>query len=355
MARIVYAASGDGLGHATRAHSVGGALLERGHDVRFISCLRGSKYLAEQFPDRVVDIFGFHLACENGRLDPLKSARLILKTGLPKLAPTFRQIDRFIDEFEPDLLITDAEWFSPWAAIWRNLDDDHRRLPCVSLDNQHLLTHCDVELPPGLRRDYWLARSLIRFFNFGVRRYLVSTFIHAPIRYGPTTLLPPVLRKHVYSLSPSRGSYLVAYFGALGGVDHMRKALESVRDVSIRAYGFGLTGQHGPVTYKPTSAEAFLNDLAGCAGVISSAGHSLISECFYFDKPMLLVPIQGQYEQVLNGYHIEKMQVGQCTGELSPRSIDHFLSRLDHFHKHLRHEPKASMMPVVEAVERELG
>ncbi len=348
MARIIYGASGEGLGHATRAHSVGAGLLARGHDVRFIASLKSAAYLREIYPDRLTDIFGFALHFVNGKIHMGRTAIDILAKSLPSLRPTYRTISQLFRDFEPDLVVSDAEWFSSTLA-WAE------RRPFISLDNQHLLTHCDADLPPGHRVHYWAARAFIRMgFSPGARRNLVTTFIRAPIRYQPTVLLPPIIRQRVREVSGKRGNYLVAYLGAQGGGQHLQNVLESFKDMPIRAYGFGLSEQRGTVMYKPTSPEGFLLDLAGSNGVIATAGHSLISECLFLEKPMLLVPIQGQYEQELNGFHVERMGVGMNQKELSQNAMGRFVRDLDRFGSALKSEPKARLEPVLDAIENEL-
>lgn len=56
----------------------------------------------------------------------------------------------------------------------------------------------------------------------------------------------------------------------------------------------------------PNSEHDFITSLASCRGVISSAGHQLISECLHLQKPMLVIPESGQYEQQLNAEMLEK-------------------------------------------------
>ena len=122
----------------------------------------------------------------------------------------------------------------------------------------------------------------------------------------------------------------------------------------IRAYGFEVNGQRGGVTYKATTTAGVLDDLAGCAGVIMSAGHSLACECLHLEKPMLLIPIAQQYEQAVNAYHVEKLGAGRWVDRLSTEAMDEFVDQLDTYRSAMVKVPKASLDPVVEAIEREI-
>lgn len=347
MARIIYAASGDGLGHATRAHSVGDGLMARGHEVRFVSSLMGSQYLRDVYNGLTTEVAGFRLTYDHGRVRTVRTLWDIARSAVGRIRPTLTQLNRLFREFQPDLLITDSEVFTPNVA---------RRLgvPFVSLDNQHLLTHCDVELPPGCRRHFLQAYAFIRSIHGGARRYLISTFVRAPIRHQPTTLLPPIVRAEAYRMKARRGDYLVAYLGASRQHEPMRQALEAFRSFPVRAYGFGHSGESCGVTYKPTNPSGFLEDIAGCAGVVATAGHSLVGECLHFRKPMLLVPYAGQFEQMFNAYHVERLGFGRSASELSPPVLNDFVAGLERFREALTRLPRADLTPILDAVENEL-
>jgi len=81
--------------------------------------------------------------------------------------------------------------------------------------------------------------------------------------------------------------------------------------------------------FKKRSTEGFLNDLAGARGVIASAGFSLISECLYLKKKMLLQPVRGQYEQVINAHYMQKLGLGISTEKLDETVVGRFLDELD--------------------------
>jgi uncharacterized protein (TIGR00661 family) len=347
MARILYAVQGDGLGHATRAHSVAAGLIRRGHEVRFLSSLKGTRYLREYFPDSVTDIFGFRLNYDHGRIRRLETVMDVARGLVRHIRPTLRRVKRVFREHRPDLLITDAEWFAPTVA--RSL-----RVPFVSLDNQHMLTHCAIDRPPGFARDYLNAYAVVRLYHTGARRYLISSFFTAPIRHQPATLVPPILRREIYARKVEHGDYWVAYLGGSGAHDRMRRVLEAYTDVEIRAYGFGTVGRQGRVTYKPMSADGFLDDLSGCAAVVSSAGHTLIGECHYLDKPMLLVPFAGQFEQRLNAHYVTRMGTGCWVDRLTGMAMSDFAERIETYRSVMRERPKPTLEPVLDAVEREL-
>lgn len=347
MARIVYGVSGDGYGHAVRAHSVGAGLLDRGHDVLFVGSHKSVGYLNEHFPSRVHDALGLRMTYREGRVAVLDTVIRNAARMIGSLATSNRPLSKKLRSFRPEFVITD---FEPFTALWAR----QTGVPYISLDNQHLLTHCDLEHPQRFRRDLINAYLTIRMYYGGAKRYLITTFVNAPIRYQPATIINPVLRPRIYQMTPREGNYLLAYKGAGGENRAMQEVLAGYTRMPIRAYGFGVLGQHGRATFKPFCSDEFLQDLAGCAGVISSAGHSLVCESLFLDKPLLLVPIAAQYEQLLNAHHVEKIGAGMAVASLTTGAINEFVDRLPMFRSAMNGTPKANLDPVLDAVEREM-
>lgn len=349
MARIVYGVSGDGYGHAVRAHSVGEGLLERGHDVRFVGSHRSVAYLNGHFPQRVHEALGLRMTYREGKVAVLDTVLRNAANIIGSLRASNRSLSNMIRSFRPDFVITD---FEPFTALWARQNG----VPYISLDNQHLLTHCELDHPRGFVRDILNAYLTIRLYYGGAKRYLITTFIQAPVRYQPATIINPVLRAKVYQKTAEQGNFLLAYKGGGGENVAMRRVLEEYSRMPVVAYGFGAMGRRGSgrTVFKPFCSDEFLEDLATCAGVISSAGHSLVCEALFFEKPMLLVPIAAQYEQLLNAHHVEKIGAGMAASQLSASVIDQFVDQLDQFRQVMSGNPKAELGPVLDAVEREI-
>ncbi len=347
MARILYAVNGDGYGHATRAHSVAAALLTRGHEVRFLTSLKSSAYLKAVFPGLVDEAFGLCISYHQGVVQSCRTIIENIQRGVSQWNHLTSTIRRVFRQFRPQLVMTDFEPFTTYYA--RRFE-----VPFISLDNQHLLTHCDVDRPPGFSRDLFNAYMTIRLYYGGARRYLIPTFIRAPIRYHPTTIVDPILRLNVYEKTIRHGDFLLAYKGAGGENDAMREVLEGYDRMPIRAYGFDMKGHRRCVTYKAAATDGFLDDLAACAGVIMSAGHSLACECLHLEKPMLMVPIAQQFEQTINAYHVEKMGLGKWVDRLSASAIHEFVDQLEVYRSAAARVPKATLDGVLAAIEREL-
>jgi len=109
----------------------------------------------------------------------------------------------------------------------------------------------------------------------------------------------------------------------------LRAGLEKFSGQKFYVYGFGKSAEYNNCVFKERSTEEFLADLAGARGVIASAGFSLISECMYLKKKMLLLPLAGQYEQIINAHYVQKLGLGISAEKLDRAVLSRFLGELD--------------------------
>jgi hypothetical protein len=56
----------------------------------------------------------------------------------------------------------------------------------------------------------------------------------------------------------------------------------------------------GNVTYRPFGEARFIEDLRTARAVVAGGGFTLLSEAVFLHKPVLSVPVERQFEQVLN-------------------------------------------------------
>jgi uncharacterized protein (TIGR00661 family) len=69
--------------------------------------------------------------------------------------------------------------------------------------------------------------------------------------------------------------------------------------------------------FRPFSEQQFIEDLATARAVIAGGGFTLMGEAVYLKKPMLAVPVGGQFEQILNARYLEKLGYGRCASDLT--------------------------------------
>jgi uncharacterized protein (TIGR00661 family) len=167
-----------------------------------------------------------------------------------------------------------------------------------------------------------------RCHYIGAATYIIMNFFRAPLRIDSAVLAPPIVRPIVCALRPVEGEHILVYSTTGTGEDQLRQVLAKFGGQKFYVYGFNKSAEYKNCIFKNRSIEGFLADLASARGVIASAGFSLISECMYLKKKMLLLPVAGQYEQIINAHYVQKLGLGISAGKLDEPVLARFLDEL---------------------------
>jgi len=327
MASILYGVNGEGAGHSTRAREVLTHLVVQGHKVHVASFDRGLQNLKDTF--EVTEIYGFRFAYVNNRV---RYKRTIAKNLLtvPHAAKSLAQLNEVVDQQNVNLVITD---FEPLTCHLGH----KRRLPVISIDNQHCLTNAAVSYPKQYRGDAAAAKLVTKLMTPHANTYLVISFFNAPVRKRNTFLFPPLLRQQVLDATPSEGEHVVVY--VTSPAPSLVKLLASIRGRFV-AYGFGREGTDGNITYKKPSLDGFFSDLVSARAVIANSGFSLVTEALHLAKPYLAVPVSHQFEQIFNAYWLQKSGYGAYWDELNKERVESFLYNLPQYRESLADYPR---------------
>ncbi len=327
MANILYGVNGEGAGHSTRAKEVIAHLQASGHVVRVASFDRGLQNLRDTC--ETIEIYGLRFAMANNRV---RYRRTVAKNLLTSrhAAGSIRRLGTLVDEFKIDMVITDFEPLTCHIA-------HRKRLPVVSIDNQHLMTNAQVAVPAECRRDAAAAKLVTRLMTPGANAYLVTSFIEAAVKDKRTFLVPPILRQEILRANSISGDDVLVY--VTSPAPELAALLKCVRARFV-AYGFGREGCDGNVIYKKPSLDGFLADLVRAKAVIANAGFSLVTESLHLSKPYLAIPVAHQFEQTFNAFWLDKMGYGAHWRELNRERIDSFLYNLPTYRERLARYPR---------------
>lgn len=328
MGTIFYGMSGEGRGHATRVRTVVENLKDE-HDIFLFAPFHAYDLLSNAYKDtnvHVINIRGLNFYYSRGRLSYFKTCREGTRYLLNwrKLAS---ELDEYVEQYSPDLVITDFEPSLPRAARRHNI-------PFVSLDHQHFLVVSDLSGLPG-----WLYNKT-RTMSYIVKKYysgqadtIVSSFYFPPLKpeFSDVIQAGVMLRPEVISAKQSHGDHLLCYIRRFASENILRTLRSCNRDVYI--YGLGEKEQDGNLLYRPISIDGFLHDLATCHALICNAGNQLVGEAIYLKKPVLAMPEALNFEQYINAHYLQASGAGDwCrTDDFSPEVLQRFLDRAEDF------------------------
>ena len=325
--RILYGVVGEGMGHATRS-SVVLRHLVAAHDVQIVVSGRAHAFLRKAFPlIEVHEIAGLNMIYEDNAVQRRRTAFDFIKK-LPGFAENFETFTRLAEGFRPELVVSDFESF---AYLFAKKHD----LPVLSIDNMQIINRCqlDIDIPPEEQGSFQMAKAVVKAKLPHCDHYLITTFFFPPTRKERTSLFPPILRDAVLDAPRSLGDHVLVYQTS----DTFHDLIPTLQRLPGRflVYGLKRDEQLGNVTLKSFSEDGFVRDLASSRAVLAGGGFSLMGEAVYLGKPLLSVPLKGQFEQTLNALYLARLGYGEYHPELSEPAIARFLERAPDYARNL--------------------
>ncbi|MFZ5868469.1 MAG: glycosyltransferase family protein [Thermodesulfobacteriota bacterium] len=325
MARILLGVMGDAGGHINRARIIAREMSS--HEFLFVGGGRAQDLRSTGHAVEDVPCPGTYY--RNNRVDILATVRNALRVILTRRSAIKRLAD-IIRRFDPHLILTDYEYFTPLAA--RTLGR-----PCVSIDHQHVLTHCAYEPPTDQLVNRLMTTTVVRkLFSQAERFFITSYFILEPLNPNTTTVIPPIVRRDVTEISPSLADQVLVYQTS-PTFHQLFPVLEQMASRFI-VYGFGEMPSRKNIMFKAPSRQGFLEDLASCRYVISNGSHNVISESLFLGKPVFSFPIGNAYEQLINAYFLAKLGYGDYSTDANPAPsvLESFEAKLQLFRDNIK-------------------
>jgi len=325
MARILYGVMGDARGHVNRARILAQGMPQ--HEFLFVGAGRVHDLRADGYPVEAVPMATTFY--RDNRVDLTRTVANALRVFGAKNS-VVRRIAQVIDAYDPHLILSDYEFFTPRAAISRGR-------PCISLDHQHVLTHCQYKTPAGQVLSRAMTCFAVRYLYSKASGFLVVSFFPLAVKDPKTTvLMPPLIRDAVLQHSPREGDHALVYQTS-PTFSRLFPVLQQLKTRFI-VYGFGDRPASKNILFKGPSDHGFLEDLASARYAITNGGHNVISEALYLGKPVFSFPIANAYEQFVNSYFLAQCGYGaySCSPEPSPEVLTSFESKLELYRTTIR-------------------
>jgi len=193
-----------------------------------------------------------------------------------------------------DLVVSDYEPVTAWAAR-------QSKIPSIGLSHQAAFLSSKTPRPD---QKSFMAESILQHFSpcdvpmgFHFKRY--DKFIE-----------PPIIRSGIRELQTRPGSHITVYLPAFD-TQVLQKLFAPFSNVDWHIFSPNCKRPRweGNCRIHPIAHQPFLQSLAGCRGVMCSAGFETCAEAMYLGKKLLAVPIRNQYEQACNAAALEKSGV----------------------------------------------
>jgi len=350
MSNIHFSLAGEGRGHAARARTLIDELRKK-HSVTVHTFGDAYSFLSPLYAGTdvgVEEIPGLRFCYDGrGRVDYLRSAASNVGVLL-EIARAARRLRRRLERDSVDLVLTDFEPALPRAARAAGV-------PVLGVDHQSVLAYADLrDLPFHLRRHAAFLGAFVKRWTPRPTLRVSSSFYRPRLRPGatePVRFVGVLLREAVREAIPTEGDHLLAY---------VRKgtpaaALEVLRraPLPVRVYGRADLAAGGAIQPMTVSERGFLDDLASCKGVVSTAGNQLVGEAIHLGKPVLAMPEPGNREQEINAWFLDRSGAGISLDfdHLSDRTLARFVEDLPRLHQRCLQLDVDGTRPTLDLVE----
>jgi len=323
--RIFYSVCGEGMGHAIRSSVILEHLTKK-YDVYIFSSERAYEFLSNKF-DNVFEIGGFNTVYENNVVRTKKTFFKALKANPTNLKEGYNVLYKECKRIKPNIIISDFENYASMLSKLMNI-------PLISLDNIHMLTQCEYDYPPHHRADMLTAKAVTKSYILRPKRHIITAFFYPPLKHpNMTALYPPVLREEIMKLEPVEGDHVLVYQTAESSINLMEE-LKKLNHKFI-VYGFNKDDVDENLTYRSFNEKQIFEDMRTAKAIIVNGGFTMISEAIYLKKPIYCTPAHKNFEQILNGFYVEKLGFGESHDDLDVNKIESFLDNLDKYQENL--------------------
>jgi len=319
--KILYGVCGEGFGHSSRAKVIINHLQKKDHKILIITY--GKAYpILKNF--NTIKVEGITLSFKKERLSLPDTISHNIKT-LPKNIKNFEKIKKKINNFSPQLCISDME---PFIPIISNI----LKLPLISIDNQHRLTHMKIKVPSKYKEDFLVAKTAVNMCVSRAEAFIILSFVKGKKTGKDIYIVNPILRKEIIKLKPKKTNKILVY-----QTRPNKKLIKILKNISEKfvVYGYNKEKIEQNLEFLKTGKN-FIKNLAKCKAVIATSGFTLMSESIYLKKPYFAIPQKGQFEQTLNSLFLKNSKLGDFSEDPTEKEINIFLKNLKKYESNLK-------------------
>jgi uncharacterized protein (TIGR00661 family) len=333
--KVLFIVQGEGRGHMTQALALEQILTESGHSVTGMiigTCNR--REVPNYFKNKAQAPI-YAMASPNFFYDKGKKSINLTKTfffnlvALPRFLKELKKIDRLVEAQAPDVIIN---FYDILGGFYFNFFRPKVRRICIA--HQYLASHSAFPFAkafPFQKACFTLTNSMT---SIGAHKKIALSFQNYQSESKKLSIAPPLLRKEVYQLTPAKGDYILAYVVNPGYAFDIMEWHKNNKKIKLHCFWDNKEQADGwspwkHLTFHHINDQKFLDYMANCMGYVSTAGFESICEAMYLGKPVMMVPVENQYEQACNALDAVKSGAGISAKKFTFEPLLNYLSRHD--------------------------
>lgn len=308
---------GEGRGHMTQALSMSQILRDAGHEICGVIVGKSERRRIPQF---FIDKIGTEvetLESPNFATDKNQKSVKPVKTviqailGSKRYTKSLNRIHEIVLDRKPDVIINFYDFL---GGIYNFLKRPKAKFICLA--HQFLIDHPEFDFPPKRKLDKASLQIGNKIVSLGADKILALSFQpFEDVKAKKLFVVPPLLRREVCQLEVSHEDHLLVYMlnpGYSTEVDqfHQKYPQERLHCFWDKKDKPETLVVDDFLTYHQLNDEKFIETMASSKGYVTTAGFESVCEAMYLGKPVLMVPVQGHYEQACNAIDAKKAGAG---------------------------------------------
>lgn len=329
MLKCLFIVQGEGRGHLTQALALRARLEQAGHTVCSVLVGQSASRSVPDFFLRKIDAPVLYFDSPNFVYGDARRAIRPLRTlwrtlrRTPRFRASLHRIDSEITRHRPDVVIN---FYEPMGGLYYAL---HRAAPpMVCIAHQYLYLHPAYRFPPGQAVQREALKALTRLTAWGATTRLALSLEVVPGIHPDLVVTPPLLREELFDQPLDQHEpFFLAYLLNAGYACDIIRWHTQHPDVALHCFWDNPDAARtkhydDTLTFHRLDDQLFLDLMARCEGLITTAGFESVGEAMYLGKPVLAVPVEGHYEQYCNGHDVERLGAGLARSSFD---IDRFV------------------------------
>lgn len=298
--KILYAVQATGNGHISRAMELLPYLKRYGEVDIFLSGANSTLELDQPVKYRSKGLSLFY-TCKG----KLNYTRTLFSFAPLRLRKEINELP--VEKY--DLVLNDFECITAFACA-------AKKIPSIGFGHQASFYSVNTPRPKSKSKTgEWILKNYAP----------TSLYIGLHFRCYDDFIFSPVIKRDIWNAEPSDNNYYTVYLPSY--CEHILEAhflrLPSFR-FQIFSWQTNRVRRSGNITFIPVDKSLFNQSLINCSGIITGGGFETPAEALKLQKKLLVIPINGQYEQQCNAAALEQLGIKK-------------LDRLDDdFHNHFK-------------------
>jgi uncharacterized protein (TIGR00661 family) len=305
--RFIFLVQGEGRGHMTQAIGLYQILKNEGHEIVHIFIGTSKRRKVPLYFTEAFDIDVEPLDSPNFISDPENKSIRLLNSVFYNLQflnlyrKSIVRIHQVVKKTRADGIVNFYDFLGGFYNFFYG-----NPIKFFAIGHQFLTDHPDFPFAGGrpLDKTLFLINNYVN--SLGAYKKIALSFRpYAPEKIGKMVVTPPILRREIFDHPPSEENFLLGYMVNDGYSKEIIRWHLKYPEIPIHCFWDkkdepGIKKIDNTLFFHQLDGTKFLDYMARCKGLMTTAGFESVCEAMLLGKPVLMVPVSGQYEQACN-------------------------------------------------------